>query len=636
MTIVAKLSSVAQNFGARTEVRTFTPNPSSELIALQPPSSTPLKPVKSPNLRGLLKGKTQIVPTNGRLKLPALAPAIESAPLTRTIIQTLEKAATGSRILGFGEAIVVGAAELTTSHGDHFLSQVFGETPFWVTPDDDMYGRAAIEKMGWNLTKLKHDLTPKMRGDLLIGGRDLLNKLRIGDIKNEAEFKAGMNALLQFTKTGQKTWDAKVKLPQAPARVPAIHAPQRKFTPEPVPNVPPLSGIIVKKKPVPKVATLPTPHNPNIDKQLENLVKPQRDMFMLEDHDEIAHLYGFSKQAIQNAMMDGESFQQTAARLAGAKFEGATGAADGDNYTREQTIAQRVKDILKADVHVVVEWWRKLSPAQKRNEPDAIKKAVVQRLTEAAQNQHHRTLDDVKISFDGPDFPQGAVSSSYRAKAEKIMKGVLKYLLTRSDTKHLVESLIRDRLHVEVYGNLKDALGMRATYQAVRDPKTNKIIREQMLVTKEFVDFLIKNKTGIEFLTANAHLVGIIASQLKYRFYAHNLQDQFWVDPKRYAPKTRTSRSILRSQYVAEGLKKLIAETTQGSKIQYKIFDELSDGRFRMYDPRYAIFNGKYDDPVSPNEIKKMKQHMGENEPNYVDNFTQQLEAEYDRVYPNK
>jgi hypothetical protein len=228
-------------------------------------------------------------------------------------------------------------------------------------------------------------LTPEQSARLIAEATRLGKGMREGERFGPKDVTDGITAVLKsfgLDKNGERQGN-KPKLPQAPAIPPDIHAPQRKFMPKPVPNVPALSGIIVKKKRVPKVAELSAPHDESINEQLKKLAQShRRDAFMIEDRNEVAQIYGISLREIERNMRVGESFIQTAARLAGARFSGRTGGADGTGRRRQKTITRRIKDILEADKSVVLEWLHFLPREEREALPDSIKEAILQKLNE--------------------------------------------------------------------------------------------------------------------------------------------------------------------------------------------------------------------------------------------------------------
>ncbi len=358
------------------------------------------------------------------------------APASQGFMRALEAGSIGSRLVQTGQAAGTVAAVGEGGVALGFLvtaglvlvtagAVLFGKTDDLTNKEPDLRTPAQKQR-----DVLKGAL--KFAGIKLVGHPELLEQLQKKLGRNEKPFIARANQLLQSIKEGRIKPDnasailraelevrylkqgndtnADIKLPQAPSPSPNVNQPKRKFTLSPVPDVPPLSSIVVKSRVVVKVAELPAPHDANIDEQLKKLAQThQRDVFKIEDIDELAKTYGVSKEAIRAARNGGESLQQTAARLAAARFEGATGGVSSTGRARQKTITQRAIDILKADRRVVLEWLSFLPREVRQNLPDAIKRAIRRKLKESSSMPMRVRI---RQNFGRPSQRRTRVSSS--------------------------------------------------------------------------------------------------------------------------------------------------------------------------------------------------------------------------------
>jgi hypothetical protein len=407
MTRLATLSSLppVQNMGANSNLQ---PNSFVKTLAFQPFEAPPAPVAKAPIIRPLILegGKSvevKFTRKGANIQMRTIKGAFLGEGPAKQLLPMIEASAKQGIMLKTIQSLGMRILPVAV-----FVTVLFGKTQGLNNNEPDVRAqnfqydgllKSALELAGINLsnnpkglTQFKQKLGKKLKA--FVARANQLNlQVEQGKIKRDNATAILLAELdVKFLKQGNDT-NTDVRLPQAPSSPPNINEPKRKFTLNPVPDVPALSGIVAKPKPVQKVASLPAPHDRNIDEQIKELAKThQRDVFQLENIDDIAKTYGVSRDVILANNNNGESLQQTAARIAGARFAGATGAADGATTSLQSTIGQRVKAINNADPRVVAAWWLTMPESERLVEPDPIKKAVEIKLS---QKPNHVVMRDV-------------------------------------------------------------------------------------------------------------------------------------------------------------------------------------------------------------------------------------------------
>ncbi len=597
------------------------PSPASTIAAdtiafvpktLSTPQQTPLLPPKAMN--------PVIKALERAYRLPAFRPAPINLPVRST---------NWLNGLGKGSLIVLSLLFLK-SDAEINLAKLSNQISWNVSFRDMQMSSPALERMGWDMSKLKSSLNKDQKGTLIIGSASIEEAYQNNEL-TLPQFKTAMNEWLNFVKTGKR------KSPATPAFRPQKqpikeydrHLPKPKL--KPVPTVPALP-IISTYKPVPVVSKLPkikliksshpfiTPQE--INQEFQRLFAATRAIQMVIGTDNVtsaAKKYGVSESDIRAliASRHGMSAEHAAQILSSrAKFGNYAGSHNGVQgqapSSANSELERVIQNIKNAPPQLVRNWISSLSQDERNTLPAKIKQAVSEKL------KHLELLNNLKITV-SPDIVEENPGDIEKAKA--LLKKHIGMILNQSDPeiRKSIEVLFAKNISIQIVNS-----GTASQNLYTKDIRTRAITNHRLAMGYETIINAFKSPEYILFQ------LGIVAHEAAHAEYAYT--EEYYVNVFDYAPAPGKTRQSQKELYVKDRTNKLMEEEAAAHYRQFQIRAAHMLGSTLTSDPFYIAGEGKLTGKLSPSGIKKVIELIKSDI--YPGNKPQRFAELYDREFP--